>query len=254
VELLARADLELGEDLAQVPLDGARAYEQLGADLLVRQPVAGEPSDLRFLRGEISPRIGPPLAHVLPGGQQLAAGAAGEPLDPAGCAGRGSARAAWETSARSPAPAKRPANSAAIHALIGLARHFEVDRFEPLSRFEQQRGSVTAQARGKGDLPAEHVHPGAIEAGLYFFCSEALTNIVKHAQATRAWVRLEVAADRSVAEVRDDGIGGARPRSEASGLIGLSDRIGAIGGTLDITSPDSGGTVLRASVPIPPSS
>jgi len=94
--------------------------------------------------------------------------------------------------------------------------------------------------------------PSSIEASLNFFCSEALTNIVKHAQATCAWVRLEVAADRCVVEVRDDGIGGARPRSETSGLVGLSDRIGAIGGTLDIISPPSGGTVLRASVPLTP--
>src|SRR5450631_54765 len=78
-----------------------------------------------------------------------------------------------------------------------------------------------------------------------------LTNIVKHAQATCAWIRLEVAADRYVVEVQDDGIGGARPRSETSGLIGLSDRIGALSGTLDITSPHSRGTVLRAAVPIP---
>jgi PAS domain S-box-containing protein len=101
------------------------------------------------------------------------------------------------------------------------------------------------------DVPGVRL-PASIEASLYFFCSEALTNIVKHAQATRAWVRLEVAADRCVVEVRDDGIGGARPRSQTSGLLGLSDRLGAIGGTLDIISPPSGGTVLRASVPIPP--
>jgi PAS domain S-box-containing protein len=100
------------------------------------------------------------------------------------------------------------------------------------------------------DMPGVRL-PASIEASLYFFCAEALTNIVKHAQATCAWVRLDVTADRCVVEVRDDGIGGARPRSEASGLVGLSDRIGAIGGTLDITSPPSGGTVLRASVPIP---
>jgi len=93
--------------------------------------------------------------------------------------------------------------------------------------------------------------PSSIEASLYFFCSEALTNVVKHAQATRAWVRLEVTADRFVVEVGDDGIGGARPRSQTSGLVGLSDRIGAIGGRLDVTSPPSGGTTLRASVPIP---
>jgi PAS domain S-box-containing protein len=100
------------------------------------------------------------------------------------------------------------------------------------------------------DVPGIRL-PVSIEASLYFFCSEALTNIAKHAQAARAWIRLEVAADRCVLEVRDDGIGGARPQSETSGLIGLSDRLGAIGGTLEITSPRSGGTVLRASVPVP---
>jgi PAS domain S-box-containing protein len=100
------------------------------------------------------------------------------------------------------------------------------------------------------DVPGIRL-PASVEASLYFFCSEALTNIVKHARAARAWVRLEVAADRCVAEVGDDGIGGASPQSETSGLAGLSDRLGAIGGTLDITSPHSGGTALRASVPIP---
>jgi PAS domain S-box-containing protein len=93
--------------------------------------------------------------------------------------------------------------------------------------------------------------PPPIEASLYFFCSEALTNIVKHARATRAWVRLESAADQCAVEVRDDGVGGARPRPETSGLIGLSDRIGALSGTLDITSSPSRGTVLRATVPVP---
>jgi len=100
------------------------------------------------------------------------------------------------------------------------------------------------------DVPGIRL-PASVEASLYFLCSEALTNIAKHAQATCAWVRLEVAADRCVVEVRDDGVGGARPQSETSGLTGLSDRIGAIGGTLDIISPHSGGTVLRASVPVP---
>ena len=100
------------------------------------------------------------------------------------------------------------------------------------------------------DVPGIRL-PASVEASLYFFCSEALTNIAKHAQAARAWIRLEVAADRCVLEVTDDGIGGARPASETSGLLGLSDRLGAIGGTLEITSPDSGGTLLRASVPVP---
>jgi PAS domain S-box-containing protein len=102
------------------------------------------------------------------------------------------------------------------------------------------------------DVPGIRL-PEAIEAGLYFFCSEALNNIVKHAHATCAWIRLESTADQCVVEVRDDGIGGARLRPETSGLIGLSDRIGALGGTLDIISEHQGGTVLRATVPIPAS-
>jgi PAS domain S-box-containing protein len=103
------------------------------------------------------------------------------------------------------------------------------------------------------DVPGIRL-PAPIEASLYFFCSEALTNIAKHAQASCAWVRLEVTADHYVAEVRDDGIGGAHSRPDTSGLIGLSDRIGALSGTLSITSPRTGGTVLRVAVPIPPGS
>jgi signal transduction histidine kinase len=121
-----------------------------------------------------------------------------------------------------------------------------------------QRGLAPA-VRGLADrvpMPVEIDVPGVrlpapIEASLYFFCSEALTNVVKHARATRAWIRLAVTTDQCVAEVGDDGIGGARPGPETSGLIGLSDRIGALGGTLDIISPPSGGTVLRAAVPTP---
>jgi PAS domain S-box-containing protein len=101
------------------------------------------------------------------------------------------------------------------------------------------------------DVPGLRL-PAAIEAGLYFFCSEALTNVVKHAHATCARIRLEVPADHCVVEVWDDGIGGARLGPDTIGLIGLSDRIGALGGTLDIISPHSRGTVLRATVPIPP--
>src|SRR5215470_16243162 len=100
------------------------------------------------------------------------------------------------------------------------------------------------------DVPDRRL-PAAIEASVYFFCSEALTNIVKHAHATSAWVRVELEDDRCAVEVRDDGIGGAQPRSETSGLNGLRDRIGALNGTMDITSPATGGTLLQACIPLP---
>jgi len=100
------------------------------------------------------------------------------------------------------------------------------------------------------DVPDRRL-PGPIEASVYFFCSEALTNVVKHARATSASVRVELQDDQCAVEVRDHGIGGARPRSETSGLNGLRDRIGALNGTMDITSPATGGTVLQACIPLP---
>ena len=101
------------------------------------------------------------------------------------------------------------------------------------------------------DVPGTRL-PAAVEASVYFFCTEALTNVVRHARATSAWVRVGVTADRCSVEVGDDGTGGARARSEVSGLTGLRDRIGALHGTVQIVSPDGGGTVLRADIPLSP--
>jgi PAS domain S-box-containing protein len=99
------------------------------------------------------------------------------------------------------------------------------------------------------DVPDQRL-PDRVEASVYFFCSEALTNVVKHAHATGAWVSVHIDDGRCFIEVRDDGIGGAAPRSESSGLTGLRDRIGALNGTMDITSTDSGGTALQATIPL----
>ena len=100
------------------------------------------------------------------------------------------------------------------------------------------------------DVPAGRL-PAPVEVSAYFFCSEALTNVVKHARATSAGVRVELDADRCTVEVSDDGIGGASPRSQSSGLTGLRDRIGALNGTMEIVSPADGGTLLRAVIPLP---
>jgi signal transduction histidine kinase len=74
--------------------------------------------------------------------------------------------------------------------------------------------------------------------------------VVKHAQASAAWVRVASQEDRCTIEVRDDGIGGAEPGPETSGLIGLRDRIGALKGAMHISSPPSSGTTLRAWIPL----
>jgi signal transduction histidine kinase len=90
----------------------------------------------------------------------------------------------------------------------------------------------------------------SIEASVYFFCSEALTNVVKHARARSARVEIQVEESCVIVEVADDGVGGAAPRSAGSGLTGLSDRVAALDGHLELRSPDAGGTTLRASIPL----
>ena len=88
-----------------------------------------------------------------------------------------------------------------------------------------------------------------IETTAYFVVAEALTNVVKHARARRAWVVASVDGAVVRIAVRDDGVGGAR-LGLGSGLTGLFDRVEARGGTLQITSPEGDGTTIEASVPV----
>jgi PAS domain S-box-containing protein len=88
-----------------------------------------------------------------------------------------------------------------------------------------------------------------VEGTAYFVIAEALTNVAKHAQAERAWVTVQV-EDRTLrVQVRDNGVGGAQP--EASGLVGLGDRLAAIDGRFSVESPADGGTLVVADIPIP---
>jgi PAS domain S-box-containing protein len=89
----------------------------------------------------------------------------------------------------------------------------------------------------------------SVEAAAYFIVSEALTNVARHAHATRAWVDVEQIEGHLGVGVGDDGAGGADLRP-GSGLEGLSDRIEALNGTLTIDSPPGAGTILRARLPI----
>ena len=91
--------------------------------------------------------------------------------------------------------------------------------------------------------------PAPVEASLYFFVTEALTNVVKHAGASAAEVQIELVGDRLVVDVTDDGAGGATAAG-GSGLSGLSDRIAALDGELTVTSPAGGGTTLHAELPV----
>ena len=98
------------------------------------------------------------------------------------------------------------------------------------------------------DVPDERL-PAEIEASAYFIVAEALTNAVKHSQAGSAEVTARVHDGLLHLEIRDDGIGGADPNGH--GLVGMDDRVTALGGRLSIKSLAGGGTLVAATVPLP---
>jgi signal transduction histidine kinase len=93
--------------------------------------------------------------------------------------------------------------------------------------------------------------PERVEVAAYYVVSEALTNAAKHARASVVEVDVGVTGQTLRLLVRDDGAGGADP-SRGSGLIGLSDRVEAVGGRIEITSPPGGGTSLLVTIPVRP--
>jgi signal transduction histidine kinase len=98
------------------------------------------------------------------------------------------------------------------------------------------------------DITAERLPP-ALEATAYFIIAEALTNTVKHADASSAQVTAVVDDGVLRLEARDDGVGGAR-NDDGSGLVGLRDRAAALDGELVFRSPAGEGTVITATLPI----
>jgi hypothetical protein len=87
-----------------------------------------------------------------------------------------------------------------------------------------------------------------VEAAAYFVVSEALANIAKYAQANRASVDIARGNGTLLVSVTDDGVGGADP-AHGSGLLGLSDRLAAVGGILTVDSPPQQGTRVTAEIP-----
>ncbi len=144
-------------------------------------------------------------------------------------------------------------------APAGLADQARIDRLDDLARTARAAGlDVTLDV----DLPSGTAEGTAAGAAAYRVVQEGLTNVLRHAGARAAVVR--VALERSpgapgdvlAVEVRDDGPG-ARGEGDATdrggfGLRGLRERVAVLGGTVEATTPDSGGFRLRARVPLTP--
>lgn len=96
------------------------------------------------------------------------------------------------------------------------------------------------------DLPQRP--PASVETAAYFVVAEALANLGKHAEATRCAIRVDATEDTVRVQIEDDGAGGAVIGADG-GLRGLHDRVAALDGSLDLTSPSGGPTILEARIP-----
>jgi signal transduction histidine kinase len=99
------------------------------------------------------------------------------------------------------------------------------------------------------DIQADGRLPEPIEVAAYYVVSEALTNAVKHANAAKAAVKVEAVAGALRISVRDDGCGGA-DFTGGTGLVGLKDRVEALGGRISLHSPYGAGTTLGTELPL----
>jgi signal transduction histidine kinase len=115
---------------------------------------------------------------------------------------------------------------------------------EPALRALRRRSAVSVEL----DLHCDRRLPKPVEVATYYVVSEGLANAAKHAHASVVAVELDTRETMMRLAIRDDGIGGADP-GRGSGLVGLSDRIEALGGTFEVISPAGEGTALLIELP-----
>jgi signal transduction histidine kinase len=115
----------------------------------------------------------------------------------------------------------------------------------PALRTLSRRSPIPVQL----DAHAEERLPEPVEVAAYYVVSEALTNSAKYAGASNVQVSVDVREGSLWVAVRDDGLGGADP-TRGSGLLGLKDRVEAIGGSISLQSPHNQGTTLIAELPL----
>jgi signal transduction histidine kinase len=137
----------------------------------------------------------------------------------------------------------------AIDALRDMARGIH-----PASLKHGLRSALDALARQSAvpvdlDVWTDGRLPEPIEVAVFYIVSEALTNAAKHGRASNVTIRVEAADDRLRLGVRDDGIGGAE-FGRGSGLVGLRDRVEALGGWITLESEPAAGTSLEVELPL----
>ena len=108
-----------------------------------------------------------------------------------------------------------------------------------------RRSAIPVQLEGATDTR----FPEPLEVAAYYVASEALANAAKHARASRIEVSLALRDGLLLVSIRDDGVGGADPAG-GSGLVGLTDRVEALGGSIRVVSKPEVGTNITAELPL----
>ena len=161
---------------------------------------------------------------------------------------------------RDPGAAERSvaATSAQLQEVVADVRRLVHDLRPPALDDLGLVGALRQQAeRISGSGPVTTILAGdlgqlsaAVEVAAYRIAGEALTNVVRHASATTATVRLSTEDDRLVVEVADDGVGIAEEAEAGVGLVSLRERAAELGGRTEVSCPAGGGTVVRAWLPL----
>jgi signal transduction histidine kinase len=116
---------------------------------------------------------------------------------------------------------------------------------EPALRALARRSAVPVELTVRINSRLEE----GIEVAAYYIVSEALANAAKHANASVAELAVEARNGVLDLVINDDGVGGADP-ARGSGLVGLKDRVEALGGTITVASPPGAGTTLHVELPV----
>ena len=152
-------------------------------------------------------------------------------------------------------PAETPLAAAQDLAKQALAELRELIRgVHPKVLTDRGLAAAVGEAAGHAPVPVDldlrltGRLPETVEVAAYFVVVEALANVAKHSRATRAVVSAGVHGDRLRLDVRDDGCGGADPE-RGTGLVGLADRVAAVGGTVALSSPPGGPTLVHVEIP-----
>ena len=140
---------------------------------------------------------------------------------------------------------------AEVRRVIDGLRPAAVDELGLAEALRQLAAGDTSGPRVVVEVPLTFGElPAAVEVAAYRIAGEGLTNALRHAEASRCWVRAAIEADSLVVEVADDGRGFGADVAVGVGLQSLHERAAEIGGSLEVSSAPGDGSTITARLPL----